>query len=97
LRGILLILAAVFCFSSMDTLVKHVLKSYPIGPLIWARYTVHLLFMLVLLTPRMRLDLVRTRHPGVQVLRGLLLVLSTGSFFVCLEHMPPDTDSRIRA
>ncbi len=90
MRGVLLIMLAVFMFSSMDTLAKHMLKreSYPISPLIFARYGVHLLFMIALLAPRMGLDLVRTRHPGLQVLRGLLLVGSTGFFYLSLTYLP---------
>lgn len=88
LRGIVLITSAVFLFSSMDTLAKHMLKTYPLPPLIWARYTVHLLFMFVLLAPRMGLNLIRTKRPGWQVLRGLLLVASTAFFYLALRHMP---------
>jgi hypothetical protein len=77
LRGMFLIMSAVFLFSSMDTLAKYALRSYPLAPLIWARYTVHMLFMLVLLAPRMGWGLVRTRRPGLQLLRGLLLACST--------------------
>jgi drug/metabolite transporter (DMT)-like permease len=90
LRGVLLVMLAVFLFSSMDTLAKHMLKreAYPIGPLIWARYTVHLAFMLALLAPRMGLELVRTRRPGLQIVRGLLLVGSTGFFYLSLSYLP---------
>ena len=42
------IVSSVFLFSSMDTLAKLVLKTYPLPPLIWARYSVHFVFMLVL-------------------------------------------------
>jgi drug/metabolite transporter (DMT)-like permease len=90
LCGVLLVMLAVFLFSSMDTLAKHMLKreAYPIGPLIWARYAVHLAFMLALLAPRMGLELVRTRRPGLQIVRGLLLVGSTGFFYLSLSHLP---------
>lgn len=90
LRGMLLIMLAVFMFSAMDTLAKHMLKreAYPISPLIFARYGVHLLFMIALLAPRMGLDLVRTRRPGLQVVRGLLLVGSTGFFYLSLTYLP---------
>jgi hypothetical protein len=43
LRGILLVMTAVFMFSSMDTVAKHLLRSYPLPPFIWARYAVHLI------------------------------------------------------
>ena len=88
LRGILLIMLAVFLFSSMDTLAKFLLRSYPLPPLIFARYAVHTLLMLMLLAPRMGLDLLRTRRPGLQVMRGLLLVGSTGLFYLALRYLP---------
>lgn len=90
LRGMLLIMLAVFMFSSMDTLAKHMLKreAYPLPPLIFARYAVHLAFMLALLAPRMGVNLVRTQRPGLQVLRGLLLVGSTAFFYLSLTYLP---------
>jgi drug/metabolite transporter (DMT)-like permease len=88
LRGIMLVVTAVFLFSSMDMVAKHVLKSYPLPPLIWARYAVHLVFMLVLVWPRMGLALMRTARPGLQLLRGLLLVVSTGFFYLSLTYLP---------
>ena len=88
LRGILLIMLAVFLFSSMDTLAKFLLRSYPVPPLIFARYAVHTLLMLMLLAPRMGFDLLRTKRPGLQVMRGLLLVGSTGLFYLALRYLP---------
>jgi drug/metabolite transporter (DMT)-like permease len=88
LRGIFLIMTAVFLFSSMDTVAKYVLRAYPLPPLIWARYAVHMVFMLVVLWPRMGLNLVRTARPGLQLLRGLLLVMSTAFFYLSLTFLP---------
>ena len=88
LRGILLIMLAVFLFSSMDTLAKFLLRSYPLPPLIFARYAVHTFFMLVLVAPRMGFDLLRTARLGLQVTRGLLLVGSTGLFYLALRYLP---------
>jgi drug/metabolite transporter (DMT)-like permease len=89
LHGILLIMFAVFLFSTMDTLAKYMLRSsYPLPPLIWARYTVHFAFMIALLAPRLGLALVRTRRPVLQVLRGLALVASTGFFYLALTYLP---------
>lgn len=88
LRGVALIVSAVFMFSSMDTVAKHMLKSYPIGPLIWARYFLQFALMIVIFGPRMGLGLARTRHPRLQILRGLLLVGSTAFFYLSLEFLP---------
>ena len=43
--GIALILATTFFFVSMDTLVKHLVQSYPVAQVVWARYFFHLLLM----------------------------------------------------
>jgi drug/metabolite transporter (DMT)-like permease len=72
----------------MDTLAKFLLRSYPLPPLIFARYAVHTLLMLMLLAPRMGFDLLRTKRPGLQVMRGLLLVASTGLFYLALRYLP---------
>ncbi|MGD2139503.1 MAG: DMT family transporter [Burkholderiales bacterium] len=88
-RGILLIVSAVFMFSAMDTLAKYMLRAdYPVGALIWARYTVHLVMTAALLFPRMRGQLLRATRPGLQVLRGLLLVASTLCFYMALRFLP---------
>lgn len=88
LRGIGLMMAAVFMFSSMDTLAKYMLQSYPMGGLMWARYMVHMTVMLVLLWPRMGFGLLRTQRPNLQILRGLLLVASTMFFYFALRYLP---------
>ena len=88
IKGIPLAMAAVFCFAIMDTMAKYLGKSYPILALVWARYTVHMLIMLVWLGPSMKFDLVRTTRPMLQILRGLFLVGSTCFFFQALRFMP---------
>ncbi|HWA14179.1 MAG TPA: DMT family transporter [Burkholderiales bacterium] len=88
MRGVVLILCAVFMFSAMDTLAKYMLQSFPMSGLMWARYMVHATVMAVLLWPRMGMQLVRTGRPFLQVLRGLLLVLSTVFFYFALRYMP---------
>jgi len=88
LRGIALIMAAVFMFSAMDTLAKHMLKSYPMSALMWARYMVHIVVMAVLLGPRMGTKLLRTSHFGLQMLRGVLLLASSIFFYFALRYLP---------
>jgi len=88
LRGIALIMAAVFMFSAMDTLAKHMLKSYPMSALMWARYMVHIVVMAVLLGPCMGTRLLRTSHLWLQMLRGVLLLASTIFFYFALRYLP---------
>lgn len=88
LRGVFLMMIAVFMFSAMDTLAKLALRDYPIGPLIWARYFMQFAIMLVVFGPRMGLGLVRTKFPVLQVVRGVVLVGSTVCFYGALRFLP---------
>jgi drug/metabolite transporter (DMT)-like permease len=74
ITGILLMLGAVFCFAALDAMSKHMAQTFPVPMLVWARYSVHFLLMLIFLAPSMRLKLVTTDHPRMQIIRGLTLV-----------------------
>jgi len=88
LRGVALMMTAVLMFSSMDTLAKLILRSYPIAPLIWTRYFIQFAFMAAVFGPRMGRGLIRTAHPGLQTLRGLMLASSTLFFYLSLKFLP---------
>ncbi len=88
LRGILLIVAAVSTFALMDTTAKYLSRTYPVPGIAWARYAAQTLFLIVVLAPRLRLGLLRTRRPGLQILRGGILAASTVFFFSALALMP---------
>jgi len=88
LRGILLLVAAVSTFAVMDTTAKYLSRTYPVPAIVWYRYFFQALFMLVVLGPRMKLDLVRTRRPGLQIARAVVLALSTILYFSALALMP---------
>ncbi len=83
-----MMMTAVFMFSGMDTLAKLTVRDYSLGSLIWFRYVIHMAFMLLLLAPRMGLDLVKTTRPWLQLLRGALLVGSTAFFYLSLKFLP---------
>jgi len=88
LRGILMIMTAVAMFTMMDSMAKYLSRFYPVPGIVWARYAFHLLFVVMILGPRMRLRLVRTRHLGLQIVRGMLLAASSMFFFSALKFMP---------
>jgi len=88
LRGILLIVVAVSTFAVMDTTAKYLSRTYPVPAIVWARYFAQALFMLLVLGPRLKLDLVRTRRPRLQLARGVTLALATLLFFSALSLMP---------
>ncbi|OAI50878.1 hypothetical protein AYO46_09195 [Betaproteobacteria bacterium SCGC AG-212-J23] len=87
-RGILLILLACCCFGCLDTMSKVLVAHYPASALVWLRYVLQTLVMAAIFLPRMGSRLVRTSSPGLQILRGLMLVLSSVAFVVALRYMP---------
>ena len=88
LRGILLIVLAVSTFAVMDTTAKYLSRTYPVPAIVWARYFAQALFMLLVLGPRLKLDLLRTRRPRLQLARGVTLAFATLLFFSALSLMP---------
>ena len=87
-RAILMMLCTALCFSLLETTAKTLTRFYPVPQVVWGRYTVHMLLMLVLLGPRMRLNLVRTAQPISQLLRASLLLGSTLCNFAALSRLP---------
>jgi drug/metabolite transporter (DMT)-like permease len=87
-RGIVLILLATCCFGCLDTLSKVLVAHYPASALVWLRYVLQTIVMAAIFLPRMGLRLVRTSSPGLQILRGLMLVVSSVVFVLALRHMP---------
>lgn len=88
LRGMLLMLAAVLCFALLDATAKHLSQTYPVPMLVWARYTLHCLLMVVFLAPTLRWKLVQTKRPLMQVIRALMLVGTTGFAMAAFRHLP---------
>jgi len=87
LRGILIILGAVFCFTVSDAMAKWLGQTLPVTQINWIRYLVFVPFALVLVL-RTAGGRVRVRHPGQQVARGLLLAVSALLFVFALQMMP---------
>jgi len=80
-------LAAMFCFASMDAAVKHLVQIYPTVQVIWARFFFHLLLLVVIFARRIP-TIVRTVNPRLQILRSVLMIVTTGLFFSGLIFVP---------
>jgi drug/metabolite transporter (DMT)-like permease len=87
-RALLYMMGMVLCFSILETTAKYLSRSYPVPMLVWWRYFVHAMAMVVLLAPRMGLSLVKTSQPGGQVVRAALLMGSTLFNFGALSFLP---------
>ncbi len=87
-RGVALMVTAVFFFVVMDAVVKYLARTYPVPQIVWARYCFHILTMGLLLFPRFGVKLFRTRRIGLQVWRSLLLLAATFLFFTAISFIP---------
>ena len=86
--GILLMLGAGLCFAALDATSKHLTQTFPVPMLVWARYTVHLVLMLIFLAPSMRTKLIATQRPVALTARALMLVGTTGFAMAGIAIMP---------
>ncbi len=87
IRGGAFMLAATLLFSASDTLAKYVTQSVPTVELATIRYAV---FVAMAGAPllRRRATSIRSRRPGLQILRGLGVVGSALAFILSLGSLP---------
>jgi drug/metabolite transporter (DMT)-like permease len=88
LLGVALQLSALVLFVCMDTLVKLLTASYAVPQLMWARFLFS--FLLAALALRITTGHLpwRSRAPGLQAVRSLLLALCNLMFSTALVYLP---------
>ncbi len=87
-HGVLLVTAAVFCFSCSDASSKYLMDVLPAVQVTWLRFAV---FVLVMAPVALRMGpaaALRSSHPILQVLRGLGVVVSGLLFILALGVIP---------
>src|SRR5205085_1778754 len=95
LRGILLMCGGVSMFPFMNAAVKLLGADYPVAQIVWARFTGHLLVMLLVFLPQYGRRLLATRRPAVQIGRSLLMLVSNMMFVMAITRVPLATASAI--
>ena len=88
LQAIALTIAAGACFAALDTATKYVGASVTLAMALWSRYLLQALATAAVMLPRQGRALLRTRRPGLQVLRGVLLLACSMCAFVSFRRMP---------
>ncbi len=89
LAGIALVVLSTAFFASMDTVSKVVVAAgVPILMGVWFRYAVQALVTTAFILPTQGRAVLLTRRPLQQVVRGLLLLGSTGFLFASLIYLP---------
>ncbi len=80
--------AAVTLFAFQDACAKYLAERYPVMLVIWTRFLVNVLVMLVFLGPVYGVrTLISSKRPWLQVIRGVALVTSSVLFTTGLQHM----------
>ncbi|MFZ2987156.1 DMT family transporter [Ideonella sp.] len=86
--GIQLIVLAAFCFAALDTSTKHATGLAPVLMLLWFRYAFQAVVTAMLRLPVEGLAFFKTRNPRFQLLRGLLLLVTSACSFLGLQYLP---------
>jgi len=95
LRAIGFMCAGVSTFPFMNAAVKLLSTNYPAAQITWARFTGHLIVMLLVFLPQYRWALLKTRQPLVQVGRSILMLMSNLVFVMAIGRVPLATASAI--
>ena len=85
-RGILLMIAAILLFTTMDATAKGLIQRYPAPQVIWGRFAGQLLIGLVLLRHHIG-PVLRTRFPVLHFWRSASQFGATTFFFLSLPHI----------
>ena len=85
--GIALMCAALFCFSCLDATAKWVNRSVDPMVTVWARYMAAALLTFMVINPRTKPGVLKTRRLPLQLLRSLLLFASTICNFFALKYL----------
>jgi drug/metabolite transporter (DMT)-like permease len=88
LASIALVIGAAACFSTLDSIIKSLASSYPIALLVFARWAVQTLALVLWLGPQMRGRLFATQRLSVQLVRGVALIGSSILFMTALKYLP---------
>ena len=87
ITGILLMMASMVAFTSLDTAAKHVTQELPPAVAVFGRYAVAFLISLAVVFRAGGPQLLATRHPWLQAFRGVLLMVSTILNFIAMMHL----------
>ncbi|MES2361602.1 MAG: DMT family transporter [Pseudomonadota bacterium] len=79
---------AMACFASLDTATKYVTATVPLLMALWFRYAFQALATTIVVLPLRGLSVLRTAHPKFQLLRGVLLLMTSLFAFLSLRYMP---------
>ena len=88
LRAIGLMILATICFAALDTTAKYLVgaKHIPVAEATWLRFVGHVVFSAAALWPSFNFrPSLRSKKPALQLLRSVLMIVTTGFNFFALQ------------
>jgi drug/metabolite transporter (DMT)-like permease len=92
--GILWMLATMFCFITLDAIMKHLMESYSLVQVTWGRFFFATIIAALACGPRIA-QLAVTHHPKLQLSRSVLLMSTTAMFNAGIRTTPLATGTTI--
>jgi drug/metabolite transporter (DMT)-like permease len=87
MTGILLMITSMVAFTLLDAMAKQLVQTLPPAVAVFGRYFVAIFLSLGVVLRGGGLDLFTTRHPALQVLRGVLLMGATIFNFMAVVYL----------
>lgn len=78
--GVILMVLATLCFSTMEVFVKLLSRDYHTVQILWARYAVQFVAVLLILNVRLP-QMMRSHYPKIQAFRSVAVLAATAAFF----------------
>jgi len=88
LSGMLLALAAVACFATLDTSAKVAALTLPVLLGLWFRYVFQAVITTAIMLPQRGRAIFHTQRLGAQLMRGVLLAVTSTFTFLSVKYMP---------
>jgi drug/metabolite transporter (DMT)-like permease len=88
LHGIGFVILMTITFSSLDASAKYFTTELPLWVLLWGRYFFNFLFVALFFLRGAPAEIIHTRNIKLQILRSILLVASTLTFWLALMFLP---------
>lgn len=89
MKALLFLVLSMVFLSVLDASVKWVIaSSIPILVVAWFRYVVHLVLVVAIFVPLKGHNILRSKMPQTQVVRGVVMLMGSLSFFTTLHYLP---------
>lgn len=88
LRPAVYMMIAAACLAAVETVGGFVIRDMSTVQLVWSRYAIHLMLLLVVFAPKRGTAIVRSSNLGLQIVRSLMMLVMPLAFVLAVQYMP---------